>query len=58
MYLSFLRPRRLALNRSSKAFDSSDASYDGLLVGVAKISGSGGAFAATKVGKTKIGTGP
>ncbi|CAE7819036.1 unnamed protein product [Symbiodinium sp. CCMP2592] len=31
------------------AFDSSDASYDGLLVGVARISGTGGAFAATKV---------
>eukprot|EP00439_Symbiodinium_sp_Y106_P051739 s2642_g6.t3 len=31
------------------AFDSSDASYDGLLAGVARISGTGGAFAATKV---------
>ena len=32
----------------TKAFDSSDEGYDGLLVGVVAVSGTGGAFAARK----------
>lgn len=34
----------------TQAFDSSDEGYDGLLVGVVAVSGTGGAFAARKAG--------
>lgn len=55
--LSFDNPRvsdlvfaefRCAMLYSTKAFDSSDEGYDGLLVGVVAVSGTGGAFAARK----------
>lgn len=42
--------RLLDVQKCCEAFDSSDESYDGLLVGVVSLSGSGGAFAATKAG--------
>ena len=40
---------KLSESQRHKAFDSSEEGYDGLLVGVVYLCGSGGAFAATKL---------
>lgn len=40
---------KLSESQHHEAFDSSEEGYDGLLVGVVSLCGSGGAFAATKL---------